>query len=84
MLYEIRINGRISEAALEELGDLVATVEPPRTVLRGATLDQSALPEVLERAARLGLRVDEVRVSPRRPSAPRSRRARPPRARRGA
>jgi hypothetical protein len=84
MLYEIRINGRISEAALEELGDLVATVEPPRTVLSGPTLDQSALPEVLDRAARLGLCVDEVRVSSRRPPAPRSRRARPPRARRGA
>src|SRR4051795_6188447 len=83
MLYEIRITGRISEAALEEFGDLVATIEPPRTVLRGPTLDQAALPEVLDRAARLGLRVEEVRVSPRRPSAQRSRRAPPPRARRG-
>jgi hypothetical protein len=61
MLYEVRINGRLSEAALAEFSDLVATVEPPRTVLRGPSLDQSGLTEVLDRVARLGLQVEEVR-----------------------
>lgn len=61
MLYEVRINGRLSAAALEEFPEYTATMEPAKTVLRGRALDQAALNELFDRAARLGLEVSEVR-----------------------
>jgi hypothetical protein len=65
MLYEVRINGRLSQAALEEFPEYTARMEPARTVLRGRALDQAALNDLFDRAARLGLEVAEVReVSP--------------------
>ena len=62
MLYEVRINGRLSQTVLEEdFPEFIAREEPARTVLRGARLDQCALNELFDRAARLGLEVAEVR-----------------------
>jgi hypothetical protein len=64
MLYEVRINGRLSPATLEEFPEYTASVEPARTVLRGRALDLSALNELIDRASRLGLEVCEVREVP--------------------
>jgi hypothetical protein len=61
MLYEVRINGRLSAATLEEFPEYTASIEPAKTVLRGRALDVAALNELLDRAARLGLEVSEVR-----------------------
>jgi hypothetical protein len=61
MLYEVRINGRLSEATLEEFPEYTASMEPARTVLRGRALDTAALNDLLDRASRLGLEVHEVR-----------------------
>lgn len=61
MHYEVRINGRLSEAALEEFSEYSASMEPARTVLRGRALDLAALNDLFDRAARLGLEVSEVR-----------------------
>jgi len=61
MLYEVRINGRLSEAALEEFSEYTASMEPARTVLRGRALDTAALNDLFDRVSRLGLEVHEVR-----------------------
>lgn len=66
--YEIRVRGRLSQHVVAEFEDLelVATVEPSQTVLRGPLEDQAALHGVLRRIEAFGLELVEVRRAPHR------------------
>lgn len=62
--YEIRIKGLLSESRLAAFEDLIITVNPVETVIRGSVLDQAALYGVLDRIQALGLQLIEVRQLP--------------------
>jgi hypothetical protein len=59
--YEIRVAGVVPGSVLEELEDVVVTVAPVMTTLRGPVPDQAALHGVINRLQRLGLDLVEVR-----------------------
>jgi len=62
--YQVRVSGAVPAEVLAELGDLIVTVEPPETVLRGSLPDQSALFGLLSHIHGLGLHLIEVRRLP--------------------
>ena len=59
--YEIRVRGRVSDAAAAELDGVTAAMEPSATVLRGEVRDEAELRELLERIETLGLEPLDVR-----------------------
>lgn len=60
-VYEIRLNGTITDEALEELGEVTVTPSPAATVLVGSVADQAELFGLLARLRALCLDVVEVR-----------------------
>jgi hypothetical protein len=62
--YEIRVRGRVSDAALAAFEGMVADLAPAETVLHGPVLDQAGLHGLLERIQSLGLELIEVRRLP--------------------
>ena len=62
--YEIRVRGRISNAALERLEGLKRGPSRIETVLRGPVRDQAELHGLLDRVQTLGLELVEVRRLP--------------------
>ena len=65
--FEVRIKGRVSQPIAATFPDLVVTVNPVETVLRGTGLDQAALYGLLERIQALGLELIEIRKLPPQP-----------------
>jgi hypothetical protein len=62
--YEIRVRGRLSEAALDSFEELDAHVAAAETVLQGPVGDHAALHGLLDRVRALGLELLEVRRLP--------------------
>jgi hypothetical protein len=62
--YEIRVRGRISEAALASFEGMDADEAPAETILHGPVVDQAGLHGVLDRIQSLGLELIEVRRLP--------------------
>jgi hypothetical protein len=62
--YEIRVRGRVSEAALTSFAGMDADVAPAETVLHGPVTDQARLHGLLDRIQSLGLELIEVRRLP--------------------
>jgi hypothetical protein len=62
--YEIRVRGRVSNAALERLEGLQGGPAGVETVLRGLVRDQAELHGLLDRIKALGLELVEVRRLP--------------------
>ena len=62
--YEIRVRGRVSEAALSALEGMDADVAPAETVIHGPIVDQAGLHGLLDRIQSLGLELIEVRRLP--------------------
>ena len=62
--YEIRVRGRVSEAALTALEGMDADLAPAETVLHGPVTDQTGLHGLLDRIQSLGLELIEVRRLP--------------------
>ena len=62
--YEIRVRGRVSEAALSALEGMDADVAPAETVIHGPVTDQTELHGLLDRIQSLGLELIEVRRLP--------------------
>ena len=63
-IYEIRINGHLSDSLVAAFEGLTATVEPVETVLHGPVGDQSSLHGLLDRIQSLGLELVEIRRLP--------------------
>lgn len=68
---EIRIRGRLDDAALARFADVYGHVEVVETVLRGDVADQAELHGVLDRLQDEGATLLEVRRRARRESDPR-------------
>jgi hypothetical protein len=62
--YEIRVRGRVSEAALAAFEGMDADVASTETVLHGPVVDQTGLHGLLDRIQSLGLELVEVRRLP--------------------
>lgn len=62
--YEIRVRGRVSDAALSTFEGMDADLAPPETVLHGPVTDQAGLHGLLDRIQSLGLELIEVRRLP--------------------
>jgi len=62
--YEIRIRGRVSDAALQAFEGMDADLAPTETVLHGPVTDQAGLHGLLDRIQSLGLELIEVRRLP--------------------
>jgi hypothetical protein len=62
--YEIRVRGRLSDAALASLAEMHADPVPVETVLHGPVPDQAALHGLLDQIQLLGLELVEVRRLP--------------------
>ena len=62
--YEIRVRGRVSEAALSTFEGMDADLAPAETVLHGPVTDQAKLHGLLDRIQSLGLELIEVRRLP--------------------
>jgi hypothetical protein len=62
--YEIRVKGRVSDAALLAFEGLTVTTEPAETILYGPIPDQEALDELLGKLHSHGLEVVEFRRLP--------------------
>ncbi len=62
--YEIRVRGRVSEAALAAFEGMDADVATTETVLHGPVEDQTGLHGLLDRIQSLGLELVEVRRLP--------------------
>ena len=62
--YEIRVRGRVSDAALQAFEGMDADVAPAETVLHGPVTDQAGLHGLLDRIQSLGLELIEVRKLP--------------------
>lgn len=64
-VYEMHILGQLSDRMTariqSEVGDIVSTTEPVRTLVRGSVADQAALVGLLNLVHTLGLEVCEVR-----------------------
>jgi hypothetical protein len=67
-VYEIRIEGGMSQQLLAAFEGMESTVRPAETVLRGPALDQAALHGLLDRVQALGLELIEVRRVPESPT----------------
>jgi hypothetical protein len=63
--YEIRVQGEVSEEALDDFDAFDSNIGRVETVLHGAVNDQAALHRVLERIDSLGLELVGVRRLPR-------------------
>ena len=59
--YEIRIKGRLSDAATSLFEQFTASVKPAETVMRGQVRDQAELHGLLDQIQALGLDLIEVR-----------------------
>jgi hypothetical protein len=64
--YEIRLQGEVSEEALDDFDAFDSSTGRVETVLHGAVNDQAALHRVLERIDSLGLELVGVRRLPHR------------------
>jgi hypothetical protein len=64
--YEIRLQGEVSEGALDDFDAFASYAGRVETVLHGAVDDQAALHRVLERIDSLGLELVGVRRLPNR------------------
>jgi hypothetical protein len=62
--YEIRVRGRVSEAALSSFEGMDAEEAPAETILHGPVTDQAGLHGLLDRIQSLGLELIEVRRLP--------------------
>ena len=62
--YEIRVRGRVSEAALGSFEGMDADLAPAETVLHGPGADQARLHGLPDRIQSLGLELIEVRRLP--------------------
>jgi hypothetical protein len=62
--YEIRVRGRLSDAAISAFDGLEADVVPAETVLRGPVADQARLQGLLVQVQALGLELLELRRIP--------------------
>jgi hypothetical protein len=62
--YEIRVRGRVSDAALTAFEGMDANVAQTETVLHGPVADQAGLHGLLDRIQSLGLELIEVRRLP--------------------
>lgn len=62
--YEIRVRGRVSDAALSTFEGMDADYASPETVLHGSVADQTVLHGLLDRIQSLGLELIEVRRLP--------------------
>ena len=62
--YEIRVRGRVSEAALTSFEGMDADLAPAETVLHGPVTDQAGLHGLLDRIQSMGLELIEVRRLP--------------------
>lgn len=62
--YEIRVRGRVSDAALSSFEGMDADLAPAETVLHGPVSDQAGLHGLLDRIQSLGLELIEVRRLP--------------------
>ena len=60
--YEITVRGRLSDTLAAAFDGLTATTTAASTVLRGS-IDQAALPGVLDRIDGLGLELLDIRPS---------------------
>jgi hypothetical protein len=68
--YEIRLRGRISDAALASFERMRVDLAPAETVMHGPVADQAELHGLLELIQALGLELVEVRrLPPARPPA---------------
>lgn len=56
-MYEFRVDGRISEPALDEFGDLQVEEVPPGLILRGEVIDESHLHAIMVLFRTHGLRL---------------------------
>lgn len=64
MRYEIRVDGRLSEALVEVFPELDHVTMPGQTLLFGHVADEAHLYGLLARCQSLGLRVLELRQVP--------------------
>jgi hypothetical protein len=62
--YEIRVRGRMSDAALSTFEGMDVETAPTETVLHGPVVDQTGLHGLLDRIQSLGLELIEVRRLP--------------------
>ena len=62
--YEIRVRGRVSDAALSSFEGMDADLAPAETVLHGPVTDQAGLHGLLDRIQAMGLELIEVRRLP--------------------
>jgi hypothetical protein len=62
--YEIRVRGRVSDAALSTFEGMDFETAPTETVLHGPVVDQTGLHGLLDRIQSLGLELIEVRRLP--------------------
>ena len=62
--YEIRVRGRVSDAALSSFEGMDADLAPAETVLHGPVTDQAGLHGLLDQIQSLGLELIEVRRLP--------------------
>jgi hypothetical protein len=62
--YEIRVRGRVSDAALSSFEGMDADLAPAETVLHGPVIDQARLHGLLDHIQSLGLELIEVRRLP--------------------
>jgi hypothetical protein len=67
--YEIRLDGPVSEEALDDFDAFDSDAGRVETVLHGTVRDQAALHRVLQRIDALGLEIVAVRRLPRRSAA---------------
>jgi hypothetical protein len=59
--YEIRVRGRLDDAAEARFADFTDAVQTRETVLRGPIVDQAELRGILARLQDLGLELLEIR-----------------------
>jgi hypothetical protein len=62
--FEIRVEGIVDEASLDDLGEVSVTTMAATTVLTGAAADQAALLGVLSRLRAHGLVITELHRLP--------------------
>jgi hypothetical protein len=62
--YEIRVDGRLSDAAKEAFPGMRITEQPPQTVLDGDVLDESQLHGIITHLQTLGITLVSVHPVP--------------------
>jgi hypothetical protein len=63
-LYEIRVNGRLSERARSAFWTMKVEALPPQTIMFGELDDQSDLCDLLARCSAMGLQVVSLQRLP--------------------